>query len=389
VLGCHGFPSQTILFVSKFTRRLLLLPVILFLGLELFLWIFVRIPVEPLKRLDLVNTLPGLKPEVRLSLDRNLVRYLDEASGEKPAGTQRILCLGGSATFAILQNADDTWWGQLGRQLQAKGLPVQVAAWGQDRTGIVASTPLAATLMEDWQPDLVIANFGFDDVVGQPLDYRYVPEKAQGLPGPPRTAGWKQALLQISQTARFFRWWTRRNENAEIQGRFGRTDYLKNTFAAARDQANGLAIQPVPERDPTHDPLMEFLDGWKVLQELCHRHGARLVLTGEASLHDSTNNLTQQENLIALIPLTSETGPKATFRRPDPAWVERQMDRYAAAVEAMAKSAGLPWLNLNGRVPRDLDHFFNDVILTDKGAAVVARELLPVVEPLLRQGPIP
>ncbi len=370
--------------MSKFARRLLLLPVIFFFGLELFLWIFVRIPMEPLKKIDLSNTLPGLKPEVRLSFDRNLVRYLDDASGKKPAGTLRILCLGGSATFAILQNAEDTWWGQLGRQLQAKSLPVQVAAWGQDRTGIVASTPMAASLMEEWQPDLVIGNFGFDDVVGQPLDYRYVPEKAQGLPGPPRTAGWKQALLHVSQTARLARWWARRQETADIQGRIGRTDYWQKAFAGMREQANTLPIQPLPERDPAQDPLMEFMDGWEVLKELCQRHGARLVLTGEASLHDSTNNLTQQENLIALVPLTSDTGTKARFQRPDPAWVEREMDRYAAAVETMAKSAGLPWLNLNGRVPRDLDHFFNDVILTDQGALVVARELLPVVEPVLR-----
>ena len=134
---------------SKLLRRLLLAPVVLFLILELILWLFVRIPLEPLKRLDLSNELPGLKPDVRLVFDRNLTRYLDDAAGNKPPGTIRILCLGGSGTFAMLQNAEDAWWGQLGRQLQAKGYPVQVAAWGQDRTGIVASTAVAAVLMDE------------------------------------------------------------------------------------------------------------------------------------------------------------------------------------------------------------------------------------------------
>lgn len=370
--------------MPKIIRRLLLLPVVLFAGLELILWLFVRLPMEPLKPVDLKNTLPGLKEDVRLTFDRNLTRYLDDAAGKKPAGTFRILCLGGSATFGILQNAGDTWWGQLGRQLQARGLPVQVAAWGQDRTGIVASMPMAAMLLEDWQPDLVIGNFGFDDVVGQPLDYRYLPEKAQGLKGPPRLAGWKQALLHVSQTVRLARWWKKQNQMAEIQGRIGRADYQKRAFAAIRGQVNSLPIQAMPDRDPANDPLMEFMDGWMVLQELCSRQGARFILTGEACLHDSTNNLTQQENLIALVPLTSETGGKAQLKRPDPAWVERELERYATAVEGLAKKADLPWLNLNGRVPRDLEHFFSDVILTDRGAAVAAGLLLPVVEPIVR-----
>ena len=66
--------------------------------------------------------------------------------------------------------------------------------------------------------------------------------------------------------------------------------------------------------------------------------------------------------------------------------MERELARYATAAEALAAQANLSWLNLNGRVPRDLEHFVNDVILTDQGAAVAARELLPVVEPLARSG---
>jgi hypothetical protein len=369
---------------SKLLRRLLLAPVVLFLILELGLWIFVRIPLEPLKRLDLSNDLPGLKPEVRLVFDRNLTRYLDDAAGKKPPGTIRILCLGGSATFARLQNAEDTWWGRLGRQLQSQGHPVQVAAWGQDRTGIVASTAVAAVLMDEWQPDVVIGNFGFDDVVGQPLEYTYQPEKARGMHGPARTAGWKMAILKASQTARLSRWWARRNEASLIQNEIGRRDHWKNQFNQMRKKVNETAVQPLPARDPRQDPMVEFIDGWRVLRDLCNQHGAALVMTGEASLHDSTNNLSQQENLMAFVPLKADPGPDAKYVRPEPAWVEREMARYAEAAESFASSAGLPWVNLNGRVPRDLDHFFNDVILTDAGSAALTKEVLPVVEPVVQ-----
>lgn len=377
---CQPHPSPV---SSKLLRRLLLAPVVLFLGLELILWLFVRTPLEPLKRIDLSNDLPGLKKDVRLVFDRNLARYLDEANGSKPSGTFRILCLGGSGTFAMFQNAGDTWWGQLGRELQAKGHKVEVAAWGQDRTGIVASTPVAAYLMEEWKPDLVIGNFGYDDVVGQPIEYQYQPGKAEGMPGPARTPGWKQAILRLSQTARLGRKWARSNEAASMENKIGRPNYWKTVFADMKKQVNQTGVQQIPPRDPAHDPLPEYLDGWKRLQEHATRAGAVLIMTGEPSLHDSTNNFSQQENLLALVPLSATTGREARFYRPEPAWVEREMTRYAGAADAMAASAKLPWMNLNGRVPRDLDHFFGDVILTDTGAAAMARALLPVVEPVL------
>ena len=135
--------------LSKILSRFALISIVLFLGLELVMWLFVRLPTDPLKRIQLSNDLPGLKKDVALTVDKDLTRYLDDATGAKKQENVRILCLGGGGTFAMFQNAEDTWWGQLGRQLQAKGLPVQVAAWGQDRIGIVASTPW---LLRSWKP---------------------------------------------------------------------------------------------------------------------------------------------------------------------------------------------------------------------------------------------
>lgn len=370
---------------AKLLRRLLLVPLVCFLGLELVLWTFVRLPVEPRLRLELSNQLPGLKREVAVAFDGRLARYLDEAAGPKPAGVLRLLCLGGSATFGLLQSAEDTWWGRLGRALQAQGYAVQVAAWGQDRTGVVASLPMAARLLEDWQPDVVIGNFGFDDVVGQPLDYRYVPEKAAGLAAPARDAGWKRAVFQVSQTARLRRWWKLREERAQLQNAIGRTDYWKGFFEKLQAQVGGLPLQRPPERDALHDPEREYLDGWKVLQELCARRGAALIMSGEASLHSATVGVSEEEKLTGLMPAKGQAGGESPrYLRPEPGWVEGEMQRYAAGAEAMARAAQLPWIDLNGRVPRDVGHFFSDVILTDEGAAAAARELLPVVEPVLR-----
>jgi hypothetical protein len=204
------------------------------------------------------------------------------------------------------------------------------------------------------------------------------------MAGPARPAGWKQAILGISQTARFFRWSARRTEASQIQNNIGRPDYWKDTFAKMKKQVSEMTAQQLPPRDPAKDPLEEYLDGWKILQELCSRHGASLIMTGEASLHGEGASYRLEESLLALVPLKNDTSQQARVVRPEPAWVEHEMSRYATAASDLAASSKLPWVNLNGMVPRETKYFFSDVILTDAGAARLAQELLPTVEPVLQ-----
>ena len=60
------------------------------------------------------------------------------------------------------------------------------------------------------------------------------------------------------------------------------------------------------------------------------------------------------------------------------------MNRFAAATQSHAAAKGIPWINLNGLVPRDTNHFVTEVMLTDAGAAKMAEILLPTVEPVVR-----
>ncbi|MDB6134004.1 MAG: hypothetical protein JWM59_2247 [Verrucomicrobiales bacterium] len=369
----------------KILRRTVLALLGLFLVLEAVLWLFVRTPVEPLKRLDLSNSIPGLKKEVRVTFDRHVARYLDDKNGSKPPGTVRILCLGGSGTLSMLQNAEDTWWGQLGRMLQKQGLKVEVAAWGQEKAGIVASTPVAGQLMEEWRPDLVIGNFGFDDVVSQPVKYTYRPDKARRLPPAAQSSGWKQAVLTVSQTARLGRLWSRNNEAAVLQNQLGRPDRYREVFENVKKSIAKSPFVNPPARPYDNDPLKEYLDGWKILESLAKRHGATLVMTGEAALDSASLTEQQAENLLAWSTVEGGVPSKQTVPfRPSPVWVEQEMERYAAAARDLASELKVTWFNLNGTVPRDPDHFFSDVQLTDKGAAAAAGELLPVIEPFLR-----
>lgn len=89
-----------------------------------------------------------------------------EWKAERPPGGLRILAVGDSATFGFGVSADETWPKQLERRLAARfpDRPVEV---------INAGTPGWETAhgaaflenggLDEWQPDLVLVSFGFND----------------------------------------------------------------------------------------------------------------------------------------------------------------------------------------------------------------------------------
>ena len=84
------------------------------------------------------NQLPGLKEKSSFKLDERFLRTWkpDEAS----TGDEfHIVCLGGTATGALLQNAPDTWWGRLAGELQRQfpKAAVRVSALTADGRGVL------------------------------------------------------------------------------------------------------------------------------------------------------------------------------------------------------------------------------------------------------------
>ena len=141
----------------------------------------------------------------------------------------------------------------------------------------------------------------------------------------------------------------------------------------------------IPRRSGTNDPLPEYLDGLKAFKELADANGASLVLTGEASLHDSANNMTEEGTLLAYIALREpEPNGNVAAARPYPRWVRDEMERFAEAAAKFAEENKLPWLDVNGKVERSTGSFYSDVLLTDAGAAAAGEIITPVVEPVVK-----
>ncbi len=372
----------------KLLRNLFLIPVILWALFELICWLFVRFPMEPLRNLDLNNDIAGFKKEVRIVFGDDQVRYLDWTEGAKPDGTVRILCVGGLATLGMLQAAEDTWWGRVHQGLKANGLKVQTAARGFDRTTVLEMAVGLTLLVERLKPDVIVLNAGFDDVIVPAADYVYDPDKRARLSAPVAPSSLKQMVLKLSQAARFKRWWSRDSEAKQMQNQMGRKDVYKKFFEERKEAIAKLPLhEGILRMGSSNDPVQEYLNGLAAMRDLAATHGAVLVLTGEAALHDSVMSHTAQSSLLAYITLEKPSPDgNAPAARPDPAWVMREMDRFASKAESFAADNKLAWVNLNGQVERSSDNFFTDVILTDAGAAAAGAILLPVVEKAVRGG---
>ena len=380
----------------KLLRKLIFALIILVALFESICWIFVSFPIEPLRTLDLNNDIPGFKKDVRLIFGDDLVRYVDWTGGEKPAGTVRVLCIGGLATQAMLQSASDTWWGQLHARLKQQGLKVEMASRGFDRAGILEITVAMGPVIERLKPDVIILNTGFDDVIVHPADYEYDKDKLSKVPARTKPSAVKDFLTRVSQTVRFKRWWSKDSENKKLQNELGRKDVYKKFLEEKRTMVNGdrdklKEVPGLPRHEGilrmagSNDPLPEYLDGLKAFADIAAKNGASLILTGEASLQDSVMNLTQEESLLAYIALSKpEANGNIPAARPNPAWVMREMERFAEKAKEFAAGNKLPWFDLNGKVAKTTDNFFSDVMLTDAGAAEAGALLAPVVEPVVR-----
>ena len=372
----------------KLLRKLLLAPLILLVLFEAICWLFMPFPIEPLRTLDLDNDLPGFKKNARIIFGEDQVRYLDWKSGEKPAGTVRIFYAGGLATQGMLQSADDTWWGRLHHLLKEKGYAVQSAARGFDRVNVLEMSAAIESQLERLKPDIIVLNAGFDDVMVPTAEYVYDKDKRDKLPKATPPSALKTFFLNYSQTARFKRYWSKRGENNQMQNQIGRKNVFKKFFEERMVEIQKLPLsEGILRMASTDDPVLEYLDGLAAMRDLAAKYGATLVLTGEATLHDEATlhggvlSHTGESNLLAYISLKApDAEGKAPAARPDPAWVMREMGRFASKAESFAGENKLTWFDLNGKVARDLENFFTDVILTDSGAAAAAGLLLPVME---------
>lgn len=361
------------------------LALVVLVGLtEAVLWL--AAPVSPRAPLTyrFENQIPGLKEKVAFTVNGQGLRTWK--SPQQEGLPLRLLCLGGAATSAFLQNDEDTWWGQLG-SLAQKEFPdraVSVSALFRDSTPLLHQAKWALEKLGEEKPDVVLVMGGLDDVLGQPADYTYAADKISRLPSVdgPRD-GIKSFLLDLSQLARRYSQSRQKSLHLRRVGRLGELNGYAKMLAQARSDYARLPLQHETERTEGQDPALEFIDALNIIASSAKAAGSGLLIIGEPTLQRGVLGETEERMLRRWFPLDAQPPTPATVVRLDPGRVELEVDRYHASAEKLAQSLGVPFYHPGRKIPAHVGVFVEDTMLTDAGAAALAQQLLPLLKPLI------
>jgi hypothetical protein len=73
-------------------------------------------------------------------------------------------------------------------------------------------------------------------------------------------------------------------------------------------------------------------------------------------------------------------GEEPRYVRMSPEWIEKELNRYYFSARDVCGKAAIPFVFLNGEIPRYVENFLTETILADKGAAMAAEKIFPEAE---------
>ena len=332
------------------------------------------VPMEPAGSMSLSNEIPGLKKNVSFRFDGDYLRKMNW-SKKRSSSNPRVLCVGGNGTTAMLQNAEDTWWGNLGTQLSKDlGKPVEIGSIGiLPRGQILPALVMSEKLLERYDVDLIICSLGFGDALGFPGDYKYDPGKLEKIRGQ-EPSGFKYQLAKASHLLRIVRNKRRARSQEQRAKAISQPNFYRDYLVAM----NQLVSQrPVADRliRTGDDPLKEYLEGIDGFVALAKKKGAALLVVGEPTIYKSTLGAKEAARVTVLWNPVTPKSEEVVGVRLAPLAVESELQRFYAAAAEKCEAAGVPFVNLQGDVPRYVDNFVTETYLTDLGAKTVAEKL--------------
>lgn len=354
---------------------------------EAALWLLAPVGKRVSQRWEFDNQLPGLKERVSFTVESRSLRSW-QATGSEGSGREiRILVLGGGATMAALQNDEDAWWGRLGALLREEwpDARIQVHALLREYCTILQAAKWAEQNMESVKPDVVVAAFGFEDVLSQKGDYSYSPDRLASLSlETARRNPVKEFLVDSSQLCR--RHVNRGQKRALMSklGPLGERNAYAQRLARLRQVYAQLPLAYEVERPEGRDPMQEYLDGIRALHALCQQQSASLAVVGEPTLHRGLMDGGAERLVHRWFMLNPARGDSGVVRL-DSGWIELELSRYFTAAEKLCGSLGVPFTDPTRKLPANPLVFVDDVMLTDSGATTLAKSVLPLVKPLVEK----
>jgi lysophospholipase L1-like esterase len=336
------------------------------------------------------QNLPRLKNFVTYERNAYGLRATSMGPQPKTRGVKRVLCLGASTTDQINQNLGDTWCGlletQLNRSYGSSGVRFETASLGRGGFRAVDDLAWAEDSVAALQPDIVVLLLGINDLAFtgargyryDRLDSSLARSRRRRDPngGRPAMAPWQRRACPVAlQLCRRLVLLKHRIAAAKQANAPIRLDWDSENLPRLRKEYQALPEVDHVDRDP--DPEQEFHDAAdSLVASLVSRH-IRTVVLGQPVLW--SDHMGDAERNQLWFPVSTSKGPV----RPNGTWLANEMGRYNADLSAIAAARGATFYNLDGRVPKTVEYFFDDCHYTDAGSALVAKEVLPLVAGLL------
>lgn len=357
--------------------------IICFLIAETILWLIFPLHDKDSTRKIARNNIPGLKKQILYERNSLGFRSLSMCTAKKPPNTIRIICLGSSTTDQPTQATDDIWSAILEKELQKKfssqRIRIEIAAMGRGGQTVVDGLLYAQNNLLNFQPDLVILLEGINDLCeygGPRYTYKTVADKLKRRRNDfnknENPVLWKALLYRFSQVYRRLTILKHKFELYKLMRKGDVLEWHSKNLPELRKKYRMLPYIEKLQHEP--DPINEFSDGLFALVKFLRDSNIRVIILAQPVLWKTNMNF-DEINTIWLS-VNRPNGPV----RPSTAWLEEEMSRYNNVQREIADNFKVPYVDLDKKIPKNLQYFFDDCHFTDLGNIKVANEIFSVVQ---------
>lgn len=377
---------------AKWTAKIALLvsafaiPVILF---EVVLRLVFPVPENPSANLSYAQNLPGLSTHVTYTENAFGFRSAAMTSEDKPPNAVRVLVLGASTTQQTTQALEDTWSNalavELNRQFSDSGIQVEVGAFGRGGLRATHLNRWARTHLARFDPDVVITLLGINDLafggatqdpVREEASEDFFEEKPEQQQTKKSSGSVMERCIAASQVCRRLNTVTERARNTINTLRGNAVEWHSSQLP---DLRKTLAELPLAD-PPVHasDPIDQFSFAMDALLRVIRRIGADPVVLGQPVFWRAS--LSEDEIARLWFPVETANGPV----RATPGWLAAEMTRYNRVQEELARKHGAVYIELDERIEKSTENYFDDCHYTDRGSKRLAAMVLPQLEAVVR-----
>jgi len=375
-----------VIFKGNFTKVFLIQSILFILLVvlsDITLWALSPVS-EDHQRIEsfLRQNIPGLKRSIKYESGIYGLRMKSEFDVVKPKNLVRILCLGASTTQQSTQETQDTWCGiietELRKHFANSKLKIQTVAYG--RGGLRASDNAQWLIdnIDNIDPDIVITLLGINDLAlngGEGYEYSGFKEPVFENED---EKGWCNKYSQICRRINHI------IENQLAKKKIKTGEVVQWHSAQLRHLTKKYRELPYIEniaRNP--DPISEFRDVTRWIMEYLKQKDVQVIVLGQPVLWK--DNFDPEEQNSLWFSVSTQNGPV----RPPSAWLKEEMEKYNSVQKLLAKQSGFSYIDMDNRIPKTLEYYFDDCHFTDIGSNAVAINILPaLIETIEDTGPV-